>query len=200
MYSKKQHFTLLILAIFGLSTLDLFGQELDKIETVSQFSLEIDPITFALDGYSFHLRYSPKSCDHLLLGLGVYAMDMPEQLVDFNSKNKGKGWDVRLDQGFGLFAEHHFKQVHDEWFVGVQLGLQDYSIEIDGINGSSEYTNLLTMSYIGYTWKWENGLYLKPWAGFGYTDKISGSNEIEDKEYDLAPIAMFATLHIGYSF
>ena len=42
--------------------------------------------------------------------------------------------------------------------------------------------------------------YIKPWAGIGYTSKIAGTNQLEGKEYNIAPITMFATLHVGYTF
>jgi hypothetical protein len=170
-------------------------------EQKSKFSIEIDPITYVFKGYSVHLRWQPKNCDHLLLGLGTYAMDLPDAMVNFDSKNKEEGWKVRINQAYGLFAEHHFTEVNHKWFVGGQLGIQEYKIENETIAGSEKYNNILAMGYFGYTFKpFKNNLYFKPWAGLGYTSKISGDNTIGASEYHIAPIMMFATLHVGYTF
>ena len=57
------------------------------------------------------------------------------------------------------------------------------------------------MTYGGYTWQpFDFSFYIKPWAGIGYTSKISGTNNLGNSEYDIAPIMMFATLHLGYTF
>lgn len=166
-----------------------------------QISIEIDPATFAFGGYGLHIRLQPKVHQHLLVGLGTYAMDLPDLLVDFNPKNRAQDWNVRLNQGYGLFAEHHFYKVNEKWFVGTQVGIQEYKIGNDQLPSTSKFTNVLVMGTGGYTWKpFDFGLYIKPWAGIGYTSQIAGTNTVENRGYDIAPITMFATLHLGYTF
>ncbi len=173
----------------------------EKTNEHTKLSIEIDPATFILDGYSMHVRIQPKNCNHLLLGFGTYALDLPDLLVNFNKKNKGKGWNTRINQGYSLFAEHHFTEVNNKWFVGTQIGIQEFKIEKETINRNKKFTSILAMSYLGYTLKpFKNNLYIKPWAGIGYTSKISGNNKIEAFEYDIAPITLFLTLHVGYTF
>jgi len=167
----------------------------------TKISVEIDPATFVFSGYSLHLRIQPKGYDHLLLGIGTYAMDMPSVFVDFNKNNKGLGWDVRLNHGYSFFIEHHFSKTNEKWFVGGQAGIQDYTIEKDNTDGSKKFKSALLMAYSGYTFRPFNfNLYIKPWAGIGYSSKISGSNILNGNEYDISPITMFATLHVGYTF
>lgn len=167
----------------------------------TKFSIEIDPATFAFNGYGVHFRLHPKGCEHLLVGFGTYAMNMPDALVNFNNNNKNKGWDVRINKGYSLFGEHHFTEVNRKWFIGTQIGIQEFKIQNDNLVGSEKFTNILAMGYFGYTIKpFKNSLYIKPWAGIGYSSKISGNNILGISEYDIAPITMFATLHIGYTF
>lgn len=191
----------LILFVVGLFSLTLVNaQELEKPER-SRISLEIDPATFAFGGYSAHLRFQPKGSRHLLLGLGTYAMDMPSFLVDLNAENKGEDWDLRIKQAYGLFGEHHFSEVNRKWFVGAQLGLQEFRIGKGKLEVEEEYTNALLMAYGGYTWKpFKAPFYIKTWAGMGYTSKVSGENRLGDEEYDISPITMFMTVHLGWSF
>jgi hypothetical protein len=66
--------------------------------------------------------------------------------------------------------------------------------------GNQKFTNGLALAYAGYTWQPLGGFYLKPWAGIGYTSKLSGNTAVGKSTYTIAPITMFATLHIGYRF
>jgi len=192
--------TFTILAFLIILSFQSFGQSPTN-ENHSEFSIEIDPATFLFKGYSIHLRFKPKNSQHLIFGIGAYAMDFPSQLVDLNAKNKNEGWDVRLNQGFGLFGEYHFSEPNKKWFLGTQIGIQEYKIENENLSGNEHFTNSLFMGYGGYTWRvFNDKFYIKPWAGIGYTSKISGNNSLENLEYDIAPITMFATLHIGYTF
>ena len=166
-----------------------------------QFSVEIDPATFAFKGYSLHLRMQPVGNDHLLLGVGTYAMDMPDVMVNLNEMNKEEGWEVRLNKGYSFFTEHHFSEVNRKWFIGGQAGIQQFKIKNDQVTGNSTFTNALLMGYFGYTLRpFSLPLYIKPWAGVGYTHQLSGSSRLEQEHYDVAPMTMFATLHVGYSF
>ncbi len=196
---KKQVITLLIFLSFF--SINIFAQNSETTKHKTHFSIEIDPVTFALNGYAFHLRISPDNSQHYLFGIGTYAMDMPDEIININSNNKNKGWNVRLNQGYGLFGEYHFQQVNKKWFIGSQISLQEYKIENEQTEGNEKFQNILLMSYGGYTWQpFEFGLYIKPWAGIGYTTKISGNNNLGNFKYDISPITMFATLHIGYTF
>lgn len=122
-------------------------------------------------------------------------------MINFNKKNKDKGWNVRIQHGISLFGEHHFKKVNQEWFVGIQTGLQTFKLTRSNSTNNTTYSNVLTMTYAGYTFKpFKNNLYIKLWAGIGYTSKISGENTLNDTTYDISSITYFATLHIGYTF
>lgn len=183
------------IALIGIMATSTLAQEKTRV------SLEIDPVTFISSGYSAHLRIEPKSNEHLLLGAGIYAMDMPSAIVNFNENNKDQGWDVRLNQGYGLFGEYYFNEANRKWFLGAQTSIQQYKIEKESETGTSTFNNALVMAYGGYSFQlFQSNLYIKPWAGIGYTAKISGENTLGNSTYDVSPITMFATLHIGYTF
>jgi hypothetical protein len=167
----------------------------------TRWSVEVDPATYVFNGYAMHLRLQPAQSKHFNLGVGIYAMDFPDPFVDINPNNQDMGWEVRLATGLGLFGEYHFGEVNRGWFVGEQIAWQQYRLGLEGQNGSSHFANLLLMTYGGYSWQpFDFPLYLKPWAGIGYTAKVSGENILGDEIYDIAPVTLFATLHIGYQF
>jgi hypothetical protein len=186
--------------IMGM-TAPVFAQESETPKTSkTEFSVEIDPLTFGLRGYGVHLRIKPKNSEHLLLGAGAYAMDFPDVLVNLNESNKDMGWNVRLNQGYGLFGEYHFSEVNKKWFVGAQLAIQEFKIQKDFYDGESKFSNMLLMGMGGYTLQpFEQPVYFKFWGGVGYTSQISGENTIGDAKYDISPVLLFGALHIGYT-
>lgn len=191
----------LLMLLGGITSSRTFAQTSSDPQQKAEFSIEVDPFTFAFKGYGAHFRFKPKRTDHFLIGVGAYAMDMPQPLVNLNKENRDKGWDLRLNQGVGLFGEYHFKTVNRGWFGGVQMGVQEYKIEQEALQGSEKYTNFLGMAFGGYTFQpFDFPLYFKPWGGVGYTSKIGGSNVLGDQEFDIAPVTMFGTLHVGYTF
>ena len=186
--------------IIGMST-SVSAQE-NETTTKTKFSIEIDPATFAFKGYGVHLRIQPKNSKHLLVGAGIYAMDFPDLIVDFNPENKNKGWDVRLSQGVGLFGEYHFSEVNKKWFVGTQLALQEYEIKNANEIDLGKFNTFLGLGYGGYTIQpfKNNGFYIKTWAGVGYTTQTGGENKLGNSVYDVSPILLFAAVHLGYTF
>ena len=192
---------IIIVMVLLLPSIGLYAQENEEKSKKTEFSIEIDPATFAFKGYGIHLRIKPKNSDHLLIGAGAYAMDFPNVLVNLNENNKDQGWDVRLNQGYGLFGEYHFSEVNKKWFVGTQLAIQEYKIQKELYIGESSYTNILIMGTGGYTLQpFELPLYFKFWGGVGYTAKIAGENVLGNAEYDISPLLLFGALHIGYTF
>jgi len=194
---KKLMIGVRLLAFVLLLTPSAKAQDTHPVS--NKVSIEVDPLTFLFNGYSFHLRLQPKGSSHLFLGLGTYALDLPDFMVNFNQKNRNRGWDVRLNQGHSAFAEYHFQEVNNGWFTGVQAGLQEHRLENSEAPGRSSYRNLLLMTYGGYAWSIPRSkFYLKFWGGLGYSDQVSGSNELENAVYNISPISWFGTFHVGY--
>lgn len=193
--------SLAILTVIGLATTEVKAQD-TATENRTTFSIETDPSTFAFKGYAFHIRIKPKNSKHLVIGAGTYALDMPNIMVDMNENNKDKGWNVRINSAYSLFGEYYFKEANAKWYVGLQAGIQNFKNTNDNIaSKESKYSNVILMPSIGYNWQpFKFPMYLKPWFGVGYTSKISGSNSIDNLEYNISPLLPFVTLHVGYTF
>ncbi|MGL1885318.1 MAG: hypothetical protein OCD76_02290 [Reichenbachiella sp.] len=186
-----------LIAIIMITTIITAQAQTDNTKT--KWSVEIDPSTFMFKGYSAHLRYS--LTEHILLGAGAYAMDFPDVFVNMNAQNKNEGWKVRLSQGYGLFSEYYFQEVNQKWFLGAQVAYQEYQISKETNSTKSTYETILTMGYFGYSWQpFDFNMYVKPWAGIGYSNQVNANTTLGDDTYDVSPITMFATLHIGYTF
>jgi len=201
MKTKIKTIATAMLTTICLATTDLKAQD-KTVENKTTFSIETDPSTFLFKGYAFHIRIKPKNSKQLVIGVGTYALDLPSIMVNTNKDNKDKGWNVRINSAYSLFGEYYFKEANSKWFVGLQTGVQNYKNSNDNIsNKESKYSNLLIMPSIGYNWQpFKFPLYVKPWFGLGYTSKISGSNSIDNLNYNISPLVPFLTLHAGYTF
>jgi hypothetical protein len=190
-----------MMLMMNLSSNISFAQE-TKTSNRTTISIETDPSTYAFNGYAVHFKIKPKNSQHWLLGAGTYAMNFPSFMVNMNKENKDKGWNVRIKSAYSIFGEYYLKEANKKWFIGMQVGLQNYRNTNDSVvSKKSEYSNLLVMPSIGYNWApFKFPLYVKPWLGIGYTAKVNGSNSVEQYTYNVSPFVPFLTLHVGYTF
>lgn len=186
-----------IVFIIGVSTMiNCYSQSRTK------FSLETDPSTFLLSGYSLHARIQPANCERWLIGAGTYGLRLPSMLVNINPDNRDEGWNTKIRNAVAMYGEYYFRGANQKWFIGEQAGVQNYHLANDYEGGNaSRFSTMLLMTYAGYSWHpFHSSLYVKPWAGLGYTRKISGSTVVGSQVYDVAPLFPFVTFHIGYEF
>lgn len=197
MFARRLGHGMAVLTAIALSTIATAHAG----ETSRGFSVETDPATFALGGYAAHLRFAP-AITHWVFGVGAYSLELPDIMVDMNKRNRDRGWEVELRQGLGVFGEYYLAETNRGWFLGGQVARHAMRIANPSAAPTREaFVNALLMIHAGYRWfPMHSGLYLQPWMGVGYVNKISGTTRIGDKDYDISPIMPFATLHVGYQF
>lgn len=162
----------------------------------AQFLLETDPATFAMKGGALHLRTRLASLPGWTFGVGAYALDLPALMVDLVPQNSGEDWSVRIEPGLGLFLDRGFGVDGDGLTIGGQVSLQRFELDAPGQAGGDVW-NLLVMPRAGYQWSpFDNGFYVYPWAGVGYTAPVAG----DEGSYHVSPVVPFATLHVGWNF
>ena len=168
----------------------------------SRLSLEIDPATFILRGYSFHIRYQPMFSERFLIGVGTYAFDMPQLLININGINKDEGWRVKVRNAYSLYGELFFVEANHGWFIGEQVGFQRFRVSNNNeAAGPAKFNCLVLMTYLGYSWHpYKGSFYIKPWVGLAYTGRVDGTNTVGSMRYDVSPLAPYFTFHAGYTF
>ncbi len=168
----------------------------------SRLSVEIDPIAFLYNGLSVHVRYQPMFSERFVVGAGGYALDLPQQIIDFNPENRNEGWKMRIRSAYMIYGELYAKTANHGWFIGEQIGFQSFKVSNSReFTGSATFNNLLLMTFAGYSWYPGKGsFYLKPWVGLGYTEKVDGITKAGTLKYDIAPLFPYLTVHIGYTF
>lgn len=184
---------------------DIFAQDYAPVfpeEYRARLSFEVDPFAFLLKGYSFHVRYQPTFSERFLIGGGTYAMGLPDQIVDLNGLNRDQGWEVRIRNAWLLYGEWYAKEGNNGWFIGEQIGFQSFKASLDReTTGSTNFNNLLLMTYAGYSWHpYKGSFYIKPWIGLGYTHTVDGISRVGAMTYDVSPLYAFFNVHAGYTF
>ena len=206
MANMKRIFLMTLLSSVILATTSsVFAQDYIPIFTKrysSRLSLEIDPVTFLLKGYSLHARYQPMFSERLLIGVGTYALDLPDAIVDFNKENRDMGWEARIRSAYFLYGEFYPGNANHGWFIGEQIGFQSYKVSNETeVSGTTSFNTILLMTYAGYSWHpYKGSFYIKPWIGLGFTEKIDGINQVGGLKYEVGPFFPFFTFHVGYTF
>lgn len=157
--------------------------------------LEIDPIAYALSGYSFHAIYQ---VDKISFDAGIFGIEAPEGFTG------NKGFRERMT-GAGVKAHYHFNGVKG-WFTGISAGYSHLNIKHKQSGGKDTGASVgvgIDVGYRFFFWKDDagdpTGLYIAPWVSVDYAvyqDKVN----IAEKEYRQHPVGYFPTLHIGYRF
>lgn len=152
-----------------------------------QWDVEVDPIAYALDGYSLHVGLSP---NFGRLDLGLFAMRLPDEVVgneNFEASFRGAGlkWDFSPISSQGLFlgidggwSEQRFVHlptdreiIRHEYGYGVRTGYR--------------------MIFSSLT--------VTPWLGISYNPKsddvVVGDDILKRQKW-----VPFPTVHIGYMF
>ncbi len=171
----------------GLIIQLVVGAQLVKAQ---QFDIEIDPIAYALKGFSVHGGYLIEAWR---IDLGIYGLEIPEAVHGndgFDSKFFGTGW--KLDR--------FFKGQPDGFFVGVDGGVSRLQVTHQGSNQKANRIEYSLGVRIGY--RWNTGLaslYITPWLGLGYT--LNAKNlTVNGETFENSAFQPFPTVHVGWKF
>lgn len=162
--------------------------------------VETDPATFALGGWSGHVRVALPGRRAWTVGVGAYALDLPRLLIDLDAANRDAGWGVRIRVGYGGFVDRFVRRAGRGPFVGVQLAAQH--LEVGRAGAAARATALLAMPRAGYHWRPSAavGLYLTAWVGLGARAVVAGDTAVGAARYHVSTLVPYAALHVGWSF
>ncbi len=205
--TKHRHWTgvLFFLALFATLGADAYADSPQPTPTSSpseipRVLIEIDPLPFALSGHAVHIRVPIASVPGLVVSAGTYGMHFPDLFTNINSENRDEGWKAQIDTAYAAFVDYHLSGKPEGLFVGAQLAYQGFEVERDQGDERIDFGVIIAMARIGTLWKpFDSGFYLLPWAGV-YANLRTDDNplEIASETFDVAPVAGFATLHLGW--
>lgn len=183
----------LILLLLVMNSSVILAQQTANINRT--FHVEVDPIAYALKGYSVHVIYQ---VNKFSFDAGIFGIQPPEGFTG------NKGFLEKMN-GAGIKAHYHFSGIKG-WFTGLSAGYSSMDIKHKASGSSDTGKSVGIGADAGYRfffWKDQNGrptgLYLMPWVSIGY-DVYQEKINIIEKEYKQQPVSFFPTIHIGYRF
>lgn len=162
--------------------------------------VETDPVTFAMSGYSAHVRF-PLENSGLVLGAGLYGMRLPDFVAELHPDNEGQRFHAEIDKSYAGFLDYHFTGRPEGLFAGVQVALQRHRITQGDSPAANEVGVALLMPRLGYLYRpfSESGFYVLPWVGAGAAVEVYRTNTVA-ADYESLPVLAFGSLHVGYAF
>ena len=153
------------------------------------WTLETDPLAFALKGYSLHVARESGS---YRLSAGVFAADVPEWVHG----NEGFESSVR---GVGLKLHYYLSPSRSGAFVGTELSSVRTRIERTDLSQAVSRDSLNVGVEAGYRHELGRGFYVTPWVAVSY-DLDAADVPVGDRVFKWRAAGGFAAIHLGYRF
>jgi hypothetical protein len=158
------------------------------IAALANWEVEVDPVAYALSGYSAHVGYRSGA---LRTDLGLYGAKVPE------TWHGNTGWTERT-RGFG--AKIDTVCSGKGWFAGIEVNYGQTKYTLRDAGESVTRSGVTAGARIGYRFTLgRSHLYIAPWMGLNYNfgelgASIGGTNFKEHR------IGLFPTIHLGWAF
>lgn len=150
--------------------------------------MEVDPLAYALQGYSLHGGYHFSS--GFTVDVGIYGLHVPES---FESQKDYKS----QFQGYGIKINYTGKKP-EGLFVGVGFGQS--KITAQEIKSREEVSGDVETAGIQLGYRLDVGkFYVTPWVGFDYSLKEL-KMPTTNGTYEYQRFSVFPTIHFGYQF
>jgi len=153
------------------------------------WTLETDPLAFALKGYSLHVA---RESGFYRLSAGVFAADVPEWVHG----NAGFESSVR---GVGLKLHYDLSPSRRGAFVGTELSSVRTRIERTDLAQAVSRDSLNVGVEAGYRQELGRGFYVTPWVALSY-DLDAADVPVGDRVFKWRAAGGFAAIHLGYRF
>jgi hypothetical protein len=163
-------------------------------------SLDTDPTTFPLHGFSGWLMAKPAGLHHLRFGVGGFGLQFPSFLVPVLDRTGEHDWGFSVRGAMG-FASYQFGDRRG-WYVGAYAGYLQTLHTRDDMPGTATQDNLDLLACVGYQWFPFHGslagVYVQPWAGVISWAKIGGSSTLGTHEFKDPYAIPIAAVHVGF--
>lgn len=164
-------------------------------QTNQRFEIEIDPIAYALKGYSIHGIYVK---NRFRTDLGIFGIRQPE------GYGSNKGYTIQ-SAGLGVKFNYLLNKA-ETVFAGIGLGYFENNLKKENSGLTSVHKISSIGIHAGYRWfAFRNtnaafkNIYIAPWASLDYNHPIN-KTVFEQDGYVQAKWSIFPTVHLGYKF
>lgn len=151
--------------------------------------VEVDPIAYALDGYSVAVG---ASTEDLRYEAEVFGLRVPEEV------HGNPGFTQRV-RGVSLKASYYPTGTDGGVFVGADVDLASTRLTHDGTDASTVETRLGAGVTAGVRIHLTPDLYVKPWGGVSHTFAATDV-AVSGRTFRRDPWSLFPALSVGWRF
>lgn len=175
-----------------------------RAETPWRVSIDTDPTTFPLGGFSGWLMAKPAGTSHLRVGVGGFGIDFPSFLVPHLDRGTGEdGWGLTVRAAMG-FASYQFGDRRG-WYIGAYSGYLVSRHTREDTMGVADRDNITVLPAVGYQWfpfhdGALKGVYVQPWAGATIWIPVGGTSTLGGKTFKDPFVIPLAAAHVGFEF
>lgn len=155
-----------------------------RSRAAAQTEIEVDPIAYALNGYSLHVA---RVLGATRLNVGAFGIDVPRML------HGNDGWSSRM-RGVGVKWDY-LGSDPDGFFVGLEAGYMRMRYTQHAVSATEKRDVIGTGVRAGYRIPLgRSGLYVVPWAAVSYN--IHGDDVVVSGEaFDRSRVSVYPLLH-----
>jgi hypothetical protein len=167
-----------------------------------RISVDTDPTTFPLHGFSLWVMAKPRDTHHVRFGIGGFGLRFPGFLVpvlDRGSGDAGWGLEARAAMGFAGY------QLGDRrgWYIGTYAGYLQATHSRDDMPGSAVQQHVTLLPCAGYQWFPFRtgalaGAYVQPWVGASIWLPVAGTSTLGSRKFEDPYVIPLAAVHVGY--
>ena len=160
-------------------------------------AIEADALAYPLSGYSAILRISHENGFSYALGTGRYAL--PTFLVKGQSTYDEAGWEATseaiqvLRVGYRFFGPRQ-----DGPAVDVIVLNQVWRLDAPKLDATAHFKTIGVGLSGGYYFHIGEHFYVYPTVAMTYESVYSGTAAVEGRAYDVSPLGLNGSLHIGW--
>jgi hypothetical protein len=165
------------------------------------FSVEINPLAFAFGGWSIGGTYHPNKLNRWVFNTAAYRFKMPKTFVEQIPGNENKGFELRINSAFSLGADYYpWKNNRSGFAFGISAVYANFEVTNKHESGEANYSSLYLVPRTSYTWFVFRGLYVMPWVGVEFHQKISGNTQVGSQVFKPMTTQFSPNISIGYAF
>ncbi len=176
------------------------------ISTTNSFAfdliLEADPMPYLFSGSSKAVAIKPNSEGHWALWMAEFGMTLPTEMINLEKKNKDQGFSHVITPSRGVAIDYLLNPDLDGFYFGAGRFIINNEVTLSGTGADEKRTFEITYNFVrvGYYWQISESFLFHLWLSTGPQSVTGGSNDFENKTYEVAGTRILGGPHFSYRF
>jgi len=188
------------LALFVILMITQLAQAQDT-DPKHTFSVELNPLAYAFSGWSVGGSFHPANLNRWVFNAGAYGFQLPDVFVEQIPGNEDEGFELRINSAVTAGADYYpWNKNRRGVAFGLSTVIGNFEVTNESEAGEAQYTSLYVVPRVSYTWFLGSRLYVMPWAGLEFHNKISGDTQVGSLNFEPMTAQFSPNINIGYIF